>query len=68
MAGVDLVDGDGRPDPVRAGRVADALATRGVLIGRTGPDASTLKLRPPLVVTEAQLDHLVEQLEAVLRR
>ena len=58
MAGVDVLDDDGRPDPVRARRIANALRQRGVLIGQTGLLGDVLKIRPPLVVTTEQLDLL----------
>jgi 4-aminobutyrate aminotransferase-like enzyme len=66
MAGVDVLDDDGRPDPARARRIVNALRQRGVLIGRTGPLGDVLKIRPPLVVTTEQLDLLIAELGAVL--
>ena len=66
MAGVDVLDHAGRPDPAGAGRIANELRRRGVLIGRTGPLGDVLKIRPPLIVTTEQLDRLVAELGAVL--
>jgi 4-aminobutyrate aminotransferase-like enzyme len=66
MAGVDVLDDGGRPDPARARRIVNALRRRGVLIGQTGPLGDILKIRPPLVVTTDQLDLLVTELGAVL--
>ena len=59
MAGVDV-------DPDRADAIVNALRERGVLIGRTGPDGGTLKLRPPLIVSADELDLLADELGAVL--
>ncbi len=58
-AGVDI-------DPaLMSGRQAcERLAERGVLAKDT--HGSTIRLAPPLVVTEADLDHALAQLEAVL--
>ncbi len=58
-AGVDI-------DPaLGTGRdVCEGLARRHVLAKDT--HGSTLRLAPPLVITEAQLDHGLDQLEAVL--
>ena len=39
----------GRPDADRAGRIVEGMRERGVLVGRTGRDRATLKIRPPLV-------------------
>jgi 4-aminobutyrate aminotransferase-like enzyme/Ser/Thr protein kinase RdoA (MazF antagonist) len=66
MAGVDVLDDAGRPDPARARRIANALRQRGVLIGHTGPLGDVLKIRPPLIVTTEQLNVLVAELGAVL--
>jgi ornithine--oxo-acid transaminase len=59
-AGVDV-------DPrLGTGRdVCEALARRHVLAKDT--HGSTIRLAPPLVITEAQLDHGLDQLELVLR-
>jgi ornithine--oxo-acid transaminase len=59
-AGVDI-------DPrLGTGRdVCEALADRRVLAKDT--HGSTIRLAPPLVITEAQLDHGLDQLELVLR-
>jgi ornithine--oxo-acid transaminase len=58
-AGVDI-------DPaLMTGRQAcERLAGRGVLVKDT--HGSTIRLAPPLVVTEAELDHAVAQLAAIL--
>ncbi len=58
-AGVDV-------DPrLGTGRdVCEALAARGILAKDT--HGSTIRLAPPLVITEAQLDHGLDQLELVL--
>jgi len=58
-AGVDI-------DPaLMTGRQAcERLAARGVLAKDT--HGSTIRLAPPLVVTEAELDHAVDQLAAIL--
>jgi ornithine--oxo-acid transaminase len=59
-AGVDI-------DPrLMTGRQAcERLATRGVLAKDT--HGSTIRLAPPLVITEEDLDHALAQLEAVLQ-
>ena len=58
-AGVDI-------DPsIGTGReVCEALAARRVLAKDT--HGSTLRLAPPIVITEAQLDHGLDHLQAVL--
>jgi ornithine--oxo-acid transaminase len=58
-AGIDLEDGTGS-----ARSVCEALAARGVLCKET--HVRTIRLAPPLVIEEDELDWGVEQLRAVL--
>jgi 4-aminobutyrate aminotransferase-like enzyme/Ser/Thr protein kinase RdoA (MazF antagonist) len=68
MIGVQLVSdrGSRTPDGQLARRVRDEMAERGVLIGTTGRDGSTLKIRPPLCLTRAEGDVIVTRLDEVL--
>ena len=62
---VDVVDPvTGRPDADRAGAIVEGMRDRGVLIGRTGRDRATLKIRPPLVFGDQHVDQLVTALAA----
>ena len=61
--GVDVVDpATGDRDPQRAARLVEGARERGVLVGRTGRDDATLKIRPPLVFDD---DHAALLLEAL---
>jgi ornithine--oxo-acid transaminase len=60
-AGVDV-----DPDVGTGREVAVALAERGVLTKET--HGATLRLAPPLVISEADLDMALDQLEAVLTK
>ncbi|MBO0844477.1 MAG: aminotransferase class III-fold pyridoxal phosphate-dependent enzyme [Nocardioides sp.] len=63
----DIVDpATGRPDPQRTAQTVDGMRERGVLIGRTGRERATLKIRPPLVFDDEHADLLVEALEGTL--
>lgn len=68
--GLDLVDpadpAAARPAPALTARVVNGLRQRGVLLSATGPQASTLKIRPPLVFADAHADLLVDALAATL--
>jgi 4-aminobutyrate aminotransferase-like enzyme len=67
VVGVDVVDpATGRPDPQDASRIVDGMRDRGVLIGRTGRDRATLKIRPPLVFGDEHVDLLTQVLTASL--
>jgi 4-aminobutyrate aminotransferase-like enzyme len=67
-AGVDFVrPGDGEPDGETALAVVNGLRERRVLISATGPQGSTLKIRPPLPFSRANVDQLAEALTQTLR-
>ncbi|MEL6208919.1 MAG: aspartate aminotransferase family protein [Pseudomonadota bacterium] len=66
--GIDLVsDKDGTPDPAAAKSLINALRDRRVLIGAAGQLGHTLKVRPPLCLTEAEATFFVDALRAALR-
>ncbi|MET0968916.1 MAG: aspartate aminotransferase family protein [Tardiphaga sp.] len=54
------------PDAAAAAAVVNGLRGRRVLISATGPQANVLKIRPPLVFTEAHADRLLSETEAVM--
>jgi 4-aminobutyrate aminotransferase-like enzyme len=66
--GLDLVHGadDPRPVPEFTVKVVNGLRQRGVLLSATGPQASTLKIRPPLVFAREHADLLASTLDEVL--
>ena len=66
FVGADIVNPAGEPDGRRAAALVNALRERRVLISATGPHAHTLKIRPPLVFTEAHAEQFLETLEGAL--
>lgn len=65
---LDIVDpATGRPDPDRTRRIVEGMKDRGVLIGRTGREGATVKIRPPLVFRDDHTDLLIGGLEGALR-
>jgi 4-aminobutyrate aminotransferase-like enzyme len=61
-------DRDGRtPDPQRAKAVVEAMKARHILLSTDGPDDNVLKIKPPIVFSEANAAHFLEQLDEVLR-
>jgi 4-aminobutyrate aminotransferase-like enzyme len=67
--GIDLVsDRESRaPATEQAEYVVDRLRERGVLAGTDGPHHNVIKLRPPLIFSEADADLFVETLDLVLQ-
>lgn len=53
------------PDGAKAGAVVNLLRERRVLISATGPRANVLKIRPPLVFSNADVDWLLSALSDV---
>ena len=67
-AAADFTDpGTGEPDGDAAIRVVNGLRDRHVLISATGPDGSSLKIRPPLPFSRPNVDQLAEALTDTLR-
>ena len=68
FVGVEMVtDREARtPATAETARIVNAMRERGVLFSATGEQGNTLKIRPPLVFSEANADLLVETLDSVL--
>jgi len=67
-AAADFTDpATGEPDGDAAIRVVNGLRDRRVLISATGPDGSSLKIRPPLPFSQPHVDRLAEALTETLR-
>jgi 4-aminobutyrate aminotransferase-like enzyme len=66
--GIDLVeDRDSRkPATQKAQRAVNLLKDKGVLIGSTGPFDNVLKIRPPIVFSRDNADHLLSRIDEVL--
>jgi 4-aminobutyrate aminotransferase-like enzyme len=57
---------DGQPDPARTARLVNALRDNRILISSTGPQGDSLKLRPPLPFSLANVDHVLTTLDRLL--
>jgi 4-aminobutyrate aminotransferase-like enzyme len=66
VRGPGLFIGVQMTDSSLARRVVEGMRERGVLIGSTGPADDVLKMRPPLVFTEAHADILLGRLADTL--
>ncbi len=68
MIGVELVRSDGTPAPEKAAEVLEAAREEGLLIGKGGLYGNSLRLAPPLSITEEEADEGFARLERALRR
>jgi len=55
------------PAPRQAAYVIERMRERGILLSTDGPLHNVLKIKPPLVLTESDVDRVLETLDAVLR-
>ena len=65
FVGVEL-DNDAPENETIGRRVANGLRRQGVLVGATGPRLNVLKIRPPLIFTEAHADRVAAALDLTL--
>jgi len=54
------------PATVLAKRIVEAMKARGVLLNTNGYDNNIIKIKPPLIVSDSDIDLLVKTLDAVL--
>lgn len=66
LQGVNIVKANGEPDPKKADRIINHMRENGVLIGTTGPNYATLKIRPPIVFQKEDVDMLLLALTKAL--
>jgi 4-aminobutyrate aminotransferase-like enzyme len=66
VRGVGMAIGVECRDAATARAIKEGLRDRGVLVGTTGRRSDTLKVRPPLAFTEAEVPILAEALAATL--
>ena len=66
--GLDFVldRGTREPAPNQASYVVNRLRERGILTGTDGPHHNVIKLRPPLIFSQADADLFVSTLDAIL--
>jgi len=57
---------DGRPDPARTARLVNALRDARILVSSTGPTGDSLKIRPPLPFSLADVDQVLTTLDGLL--
>ena len=68
MIGIEIVtDAESKaPDAATAGKIKAAVRERGVLIGLGGAFANVLRIQPPLIISDDELDRVLAVLTEVL--
>jgi 4-aminobutyrate aminotransferase len=67
MLGSEFITPDGAPDPEAASRAQQEAGRRGLLLLTCGPFGNVVRMIPPLVVTQAQVDEALEVWGAAVR-
>ena len=66
MLALELVGPEMQPDPQAASRFLEACRTRGLLVGKGGLKANTIRISPPLTVTREAVDEAADILDEAL--
>jgi 4-aminobutyrate aminotransferase-like enzyme len=66
--GIELVEDRGTKEPAAAlaGDVVNAMCARGVLLSTDGPLHNVIKIKPPMVLSEADIDMTLRLLDSAL--
>lgn len=66
MLGAELIKKNGEPASEETDFLLEELKDRGILLGKNGLDRNVLAFQPPLVITEDDINFLIESLDEVL--
>jgi|SRR5699024_11579915 len=60
MCGIEIRDGDGNPNGARASNIAKACEDKGLLVLQCAPHKNVVRMLPPLIVNEQQIDEAAD--------
>ena len=66
MLGIELIGSNEEPDPEAAVRLLEACRERGLLVGKGGIKANSIRISPPMVVTREAAEEAAAILEEAL--
>ena len=66
MRGAEFVHHDKTPAAAELDIVLEKLKDRGILVGKNGIARNVMAFQPPLIITAADVDHLLNRLDDVL--
>ena len=68
MLGAELIKDNGEPACVETDFILEILKDEGVLLGKNGPNRNVLAFQPPLVITENDIDFVLDKLDLALNK
>ncbi len=68
MVGAEFVHGDKSPAAAELDEVLEELKDQGFIIGKNGVGRNVMAFQPPLVITEEDIDNVLNALDQVLSR
>ena len=66
MVGAELINFDQSPNPQAVDKILESMKNRGFIIGKNGVERNVLAFQPPLVITEQNINDMLNNLETVL--
>lgn len=66
MVGVELAQADKTPMTTEAAKVVEFAKDNGVILGKGGLWASTIRIKPPMIVTKGDIDTTLQTLQKAL--
>ncbi|MBQ5859956.1 MAG: aspartate aminotransferase family protein [Selenomonadales bacterium] len=66
MVGAELVHADNSPASTETDIILEEMKTRGFIVGKNGVARNVLAFQPPLVITEQNINDLLDALDVVL--
>ncbi len=67
MVGAEFISNDGSPNPELLDKVLEEMKDRGYIIGKNGVGRNVMAFQPPLVITEDDVNNVLNELETVLK-
>lgn len=69
MIGVEFVNEEGKPlEKERMADLFEETKNQGVLFGKGGMDANTLRVKPPMCINKQDADHAVDAIQKALKK
>lgn len=68
MVGAEIVKPDNAPDGNKVDYILEEMKERGFIIGKNGIDRNVLAFQPPLVISEENINAMLNKLDDVLQR